>query len=1413
MTSEDLLQPGHVVKERWKVVRKIGGGGFGEIYEGQDLITREQVALKVESARQPKQVLKMEVAVLKKLQGKEHVCRFIGCGRNDRFNYVVMQLQGKNLAELRRAQPRGAFSLSTTLRLGLQILKAIESIHSVGFLHRDIKPSNFSIGRLPYNCRRVYMLDFGLARQYTTGTGEVRCPRAAAGFRGTVRYASINAHRNREMGRHDDLWSLFYMLVEFVNGQLPWRKIKDKEQVGFTKEKYDHRILLKHLPSDLKQFLEHIQSLTYSDRPDYAMLIGLFERCMKRRGVKDSDPYDWEKIETVNATTSQTTNTAQVLGKNEYVHGNITQMTVAASNVSGTEYPRRRNDVDTALLVSTDPVNVKEKVDKNCNAPPTQIDGLLLNMSACNQNTIQKAIPGQSATVAGSTNVHCLKTVDPTHEQKTQQKLTCQSQINASQTTLFLPAAVPNLSNSTGVVKPSTVTASNRSDGAGSVTGSTPPLNIHKHHQKQQFIHGRTHVQARSNSPSAQTVRKNFSSPIQAQIVGCDEVVGANTASLQSRLPKDDALIIDSTSIADDHLNYQNTVEGQCGFRCDDSPKKIQRSDVTNDDGESNFNKNVNATEPFIKGNSSAYDLAVGSGCFILNESVSSHAHDATPFSFDTAVGPPKAVVHSITQMATTGGVPQQQQIYIAPATKCRSTTASNLRPALASSGSASRFGSGGLTRSSNGCGAAGDHSMTQFALIDDENVSALQQVTKGGGALTLASQWKSQFDDSEDTTDNEWKQEPQSPDHRSAAKVVNESQSNLFEDTRVPNQQAATVATSAVNATESNQGIDCAKSKDFRAEVSLRGKEHLRTKKPIQRECNINMTEIKNDTTLRDIIPRCWSDPVMCTVLRRDLKPPIIHQAAFDNTAFRMDISRNVCVRDTIPAVVPLSEKGLTPNKVVTACHQNLIEREDEKIYNSLPNVFFRDNHRAAAMKDVFQLLDFKVMTWRMEANTVQRTSVPLSRDYCETFKSTPEACKNFENRQDASASSKFTPSENCVNGRLEIRVIAQEKPHAKENLMYDVVPTELIKDTAITVVHPEANDNGSRPATARVLTQKLPSQTNQCNMIGAPHSMIFRDLMNRSGAAEKKTDCCPLNTPNKNEDINDVKHETEGVLPGVRTSIVNASDVSTNTTSSSQHTNVVGGSRAGFSEVVCEEELNDAKDNEISSLISIPASKIPVPNIRQAKCASWSGSDMTSALALVGKSSYSVATTIPESASNSSNNDKNWENCIKRTAANDVKCINVNQNPSLTDLTPALRKRRESHKYVTDPCQLNLRFARPHSRHTSRKRGVPTILLGNFEDNSSDNSEELQVLTQPARSHENSVKVNIQNLNSMKHQQSQREMQNQEIRQNEEELLYNVGTDLKSSDKIRNDIIPPPGAPKLENSARLRRYRHNVD
>jgi len=85
------------------------------------------------------------------------------------------------------------------------------------------------------------------------------------------------------------------MLVEFITGQLPWRKIKDKEQVGNMKEKYDHSILLKCLPSEFKCLLEHIQELKYEDKPDYDMLMDVFKAAMQRKLIKESDPYDWEK--------------------------------------------------------------------------------------------------------------------------------------------------------------------------------------------------------------------------------------------------------------------------------------------------------------------------------------------------------------------------------------------------------------------------------------------------------------------------------------------------------------------------------------------------------------------------------------------------------------------------------------------------------------------------------------------------------------------------------------------------------------------------------------------------------------------------------------------------------------------------------------------------------------------------------------------------------------------------------------------------------------------------------------------------------------------------------------------------------------------------------------------------------------
>jgi serine/threonine protein kinase len=78
------------------------------------------VAIKFEKVGE-REVLKLEVAVLKKLQSCPYVVRFISCGRHRDYNYMVMELLGDNISELRRSQQNGRFSMLTTLKLSLQV--------------------------------------------------------------------------------------------------------------------------------------------------------------------------------------------------------------------------------------------------------------------------------------------------------------------------------------------------------------------------------------------------------------------------------------------------------------------------------------------------------------------------------------------------------------------------------------------------------------------------------------------------------------------------------------------------------------------------------------------------------------------------------------------------------------------------------------------------------------------------------------------------------------------------------------------------------------------------------------------------------------------------------------------------------------------------------------------------------------------------------------------------------------------------------------------------------------------------------------------------------------------------------------------------------------------------------------------
>jgi len=295
-----------VIKKRWKILDSIGKGAFGELFSAYDMETNNTVAIKVEGPlmknRRKRALLAMEISVLRKMQSSEYVCRFEACGRitiqsstsSTTYDYMVMQLLGPSLSKLRRKCKK--FSLATTALLGKQMLNAIRDCHTIGgVIHRDIKPGNFCIDTTnSYNGRpRCYIIDFGLCRPYVSSSGEIKEARRSVGFRGTAAYASINAHDGKDLGRVDDLWSLFYVLVEFLTGDLPW-KGREKEQVAIYKRQMTSSYLVGNLPAPFMDMLQYLKTLKFEDEPDYDLLEGMMDELFRLSGKSYDVPYDWE---------------------------------------------------------------------------------------------------------------------------------------------------------------------------------------------------------------------------------------------------------------------------------------------------------------------------------------------------------------------------------------------------------------------------------------------------------------------------------------------------------------------------------------------------------------------------------------------------------------------------------------------------------------------------------------------------------------------------------------------------------------------------------------------------------------------------------------------------------------------------------------------------------------------------------------------------------------------------------------------------------------------------------------------------------------------------------------------------------------------------------------------------------------
>nr|WFL37650.1 casein kinase I isoform alpha [Dugesia japonica] len=290
-----------VVAAKWRLVRKIGSGSFGDIYLGVAVSNGEEVAVKLESVNARHPQLLYESKVYKFLQDGVGIprIRWYGFdGVKNQYNALVMDLLGPSLEDLFNFCGR-RFTMKTVLMLAEQMLTRVEFIHSKNFIHRDIKPDNFLMG-IGRHCNKLFVVDFGLSKKYKDTKTKAHIPyREDKNLTGTARYASINAHAGIEQSRRDDMESMGYVFMYFLRSTLPWQGLKANNK----KQKYERiyekkrstpiEVLCKSFPPEFAFYLEYCRNLKFDEAPNYKSLRESFSNLFRTLNFAYDYVFDW----------------------------------------------------------------------------------------------------------------------------------------------------------------------------------------------------------------------------------------------------------------------------------------------------------------------------------------------------------------------------------------------------------------------------------------------------------------------------------------------------------------------------------------------------------------------------------------------------------------------------------------------------------------------------------------------------------------------------------------------------------------------------------------------------------------------------------------------------------------------------------------------------------------------------------------------------------------------------------------------------------------------------------------------------------------------------------------------------------------------------------------------------------------
>ncbi|HEX8846684.1 MAG TPA: protein kinase [Pyrinomonadaceae bacterium] len=214
-----MLDPDTVLQSRYRVVRALGQGGMGTVYEAIDERVRCLVALKETQAGTDADSLfafEREAALLANLRHPA-LPKVMDYFMENHGQFLVMEfIPGYDLSELLEVRG-GAFPQEQVLRWADELLKVLEYLHGLQppILHRDIKPANLKMTRQG----EIFLLDFGLAKGAAGQMSTLMTSRSVRGY--TPVYAPIEQITGRGTDARSDLYSLGATLYHLLTATYP----------------------------------------------------------------------------------------------------------------------------------------------------------------------------------------------------------------------------------------------------------------------------------------------------------------------------------------------------------------------------------------------------------------------------------------------------------------------------------------------------------------------------------------------------------------------------------------------------------------------------------------------------------------------------------------------------------------------------------------------------------------------------------------------------------------------------------------------------------------------------------------------------------------------------------------------------------------------------------------------------------------------------------------------------------------------------------------------------------------------------------------------------------------------------------------------------------------------------------------